>query len=123
MSDWLWSGQTFRAWWSGQAEFFEQHPAAHVAGGLVLDVLWGVAISLGARMFRLPPPRPWPARVLRGFLTGFTQSLWEMNQVEQWGRRPDQTPNYPYAFAALDVGASLVGAVIAELVRAGLGLP
>lgn len=120
VSDWLWSGQSFRAWWSGQPEFFEQHPFAHVTGGVLLDIIWGAVLAVAATGFGLVARHPDLVPVLRLALVGVTQAFWELNQVEQWGRRTDQTPNYPYAFAALDVAASLVGVGLAELVRLAL---
>lgn len=117
MSGWFWSNQNLRAWWSGETFLLDQHPVAHVIGGAVLSFGWSLALRLGAAAFGLQGPHAGPAAALRLFLVGLVQALWEMNQVEEYGRDTAGHPNYPYAFAALDVLAALVGAGIVEGLR------
>jgi hypothetical protein len=107
VSGWFWSNQNLRAWWSGQTFLLDQHPVAHVVGGAILDLGLRAVFALTGLPVR-------HAALVRLALVAGVQALWELNQVEEYGRNAAGDPNYPYAFAALDALSALVGAGIAE---------
>lgn len=78
---------------------FRNHPQSHAIGGLGLDL-----VARGPWFAPSWRNRTWKRLVIVAVL----QSAWEAEQLKE-------TAGYPQSYAALDVGAAVLGAGLAEL--------